>query len=72
MLSLFFNDATISLQQTNLSPLESSSFQCHHHTGLCTTSGHDDNDVERDAQADWGDYMDPTAMLRQMGEVSDF
>ena len=25
-----------SLQQTNVNPLESSSFQCHHHTGLCT------------------------------------
>ena len=25
-----------SLQQTNLNPLENSSFQCHHHTDLCT------------------------------------
>ena len=28
--------------------------------------------VWRDAQADWGDVVDPSAMSRQMREVSDF
>ena len=28
--------------------------------------------VGRDAQTDWGDYVDPTAMLRQIRDVSDF
>ena len=35
-----------SLQQTNINPPESSFFQYHHHTGLCTTSGHDDSEVD--------------------------
>ena len=28
--------------------------------------------VGEDAQVDWGDFVDPTAMSRQMREVSDF
>ena len=92
----------VSLQQTDINPPEGSSFQYHHHTGLCTTSGQDDSEVDHFYQQlqatidqtpkktcslykgigmlklgkmhrQTGErFVDPTAMSRQMREVSDF
>ena len=35
-----------SLQQTDINPLESSCFQCPHHTGLCISIWHNDSEVD--------------------------
>ena len=91
-----------SLQQTDINPRESSSFQYHIIQVYAPTPGHDDSTVDhfyqqlqetidqipkkdilvvqgdrnakvgKDAQADWVRFVDPTAMLRQIREVSDF